>query len=237
MNSTAYIASATPMTKSLSKMANCGGSVTQSIARGEAEDGHRRVEVDACREREAQRPPERRQQFHQRPPNFVEHCADLSAYRVYQLVAPLGAESVAVSIGGPEPHPNRHRLNDRAALPHRLAGAGDGDRDDRRACARSAITNAPFLNGSSSPVRLRVPSGNTRNEKPFPSRSTALIERLAALLAIAALDRHEADEVEPMAEDGDLLQLRLVEDQQARQQLVQNAVEDRRLDVAAWLTQ
>jgi hypothetical protein len=32
------------------------------------------------------------------------------------------------------------------------------------AWARMARMAAPFLNGSSSPVRLRVPSGKTRNE-------------------------------------------------------------------------
>src|SRR6185436_617457 len=34
------------------------------------------------------------------------------------------------------------------------------------ACAFRAMTNPPFLNGRSSPVRLRVPSGKMKNEYP-----------------------------------------------------------------------
>ena len=33
-------------------------------------------------------------------------------------------------------------------------------------CAWMAITKPPFLNGSMSPVRLRVPSGKMMNERP-----------------------------------------------------------------------
>jgi len=36
-----------------------------------------------------------------------------------------------------------------------------------------AITKPPFLNGSSSPVRLRVPSGKTTNELPSRRASAA----------------------------------------------------------------
>ena len=39
--------------------------------------------------------------------------------------------------------------------------------------ARIAITKAPLRNGSSSPVRERVPSGKTKNEPPAFSRATA----------------------------------------------------------------
>ena len=41
--------------------------------------------------------------------------------------------------------------------------------------ARIAITNAPLRNGSSSPVRERVPSGKTKNEPPAFSRATAVL--------------------------------------------------------------
>ncbi len=40
-------------------------------------------------------------------------------------------------------------------------------------CALSAIRNGPRLNGSNAPVRLRVPSGNVRNELPALSDSAA----------------------------------------------------------------
>ena len=45
---------------------------------------------------------------------------------------------------------------------------------------RIAITNPPFLNGSSAPLRLRVPSGKTRNEKP--ARNAAAAVSMAARL-------------------------------------------------------
>jgi len=41
------------------------------------------------------------------------------------------------------------------------------------ACALRAITKPPFLNGSSSPVRLRVPSGKMRNDAPDSRASAA----------------------------------------------------------------
>ena len=54
------------MTQSLAKTSYCGGSATQSIARREAEDGDRRVEVHARRQREPQRAAERDQKIHRR---------------------------------------------------------------------------------------------------------------------------------------------------------------------------
>ena len=48
------------------------------------------------------------------------------------------------------------------------------------ACALSAMMKPPFLNGSSSPVRLRVPSGKIRNE--LPSRSASAARSIAGRL-------------------------------------------------------
>ena len=45
---------------------------------------------------------------------------------------------------------------------------------------RMAMTKPPFLNGSSSPLRLRVPSGKTRNE--LPARSAAAAASIATRL-------------------------------------------------------
>ena len=45
------------------------------------------------------------------------------------------------------------------------------------ACAWMAMMNPPFLNGSRSPVRLRVPSGKIRNELPARSDSRAVGDR------------------------------------------------------------
>ena len=51
------------------------------------------------------------------------------------------------------------------------------------ACAFSAIRKPPFLNGSISPVLLRVPSGKIRNELPSRiDRAPASSERIAASL-------------------------------------------------------
>ena len=48
------------------------------------------------------------------------------------------------------------------------------------AWALSAITKPPFLNGSSCPVRLRVPSGKIRKE--LPSRKAAAARSMAGRL-------------------------------------------------------
>ena len=50
------------------------------------------------------------------------------------------------------------------------------------AWALMAITNPPFLNGSRSPVRARVPSGAIRNESPARSRSAAASTDAMALV-------------------------------------------------------
>ena len=48
------------------------------------------------------------------------------------------------------------------------------------ACPLIAMMNPPFLNGNSSPVRLRVPSGKIRNE--LPSRSASAARSIAGRL-------------------------------------------------------
>ena len=52
------------------------------------------------------------------------------------------------------------------------------------ACALSAMMKPPFLNGSSSPVRLRVPSGKIRNELPVAQRLGGPLDRRQALLGL-----------------------------------------------------
>jgi hypothetical protein len=51
------------------------------------------------------------------------------------------------------------------------------------------------LNGRSWPLRLRVPSGNTKNALPWRKASQP-DPRQPALIAIAARKRHEASHVE-----------------------------------------
>ena len=91
------------------------------------------------------------------------------------------------------------------------------------------MMNPPFLNGSSSPVRLRVPSGKIRNELPARSDSAPRGDRRHRLVAIAAFDRDEPADVEHRAHDRELAQLRLVEDVELR---VQRLEQHRRVDVA-----
>ena len=112
---------------------------------------------------------------------------------------------------------NRDRLDPGAPLPHRVARPFDGDRDDR-GLGLQAMTKPPFLKGSRLPVRLRVPSGKIRNE--FPSRKACgrPLDGGQALIAVAALERHEAGEVEGLRENRQLPELRLVEDPQPREQ-------------------
>ena len=99
--------------------------------------------------------------------------------------------------------------------------------------ARIAITNAPLLERQQlARARLRVPSGKTRNEPPAFSRATAVSTACVRLLAVAALDRDEADQVEAEREDRELAQLGLVENVEARRQPAQHDEEDRRFDVA-----
>jgi len=51
------------------------------------------------------------------------------------------------------------------------------------ACALIAMMKPPFLNGSKSPVLLRVPSGKIRKEFPLRiDRAPASIDRIAASL-------------------------------------------------------
>ena len=64
-----------------------------------------------------------------------------------------------------------------AALPPRTATGTIGH------CASMAIMKPPFLNGSSSPVRLRVPSGKMRNELP------ARIDRAPSPIEASAFSR------------------------------------------------
>ena len=101
------------------------------------------------------------------------------------------------------------------------------------ACALIAMMNPPFLNGSSSPVRLRVPSGKDQERVARPAaRSAAPFDGRQALLGIAALERNEAGQVEGLDQHRQLAQFGFVEDPQPRKQLVQRVEDDRRLDVA-----
>ena len=92
-----------------------------------------------------------------------------------------------------------------------------------------AMMKPPFLNGSSSAVRLRVPSGKIRNELPERiDAAPASIDRIAASL-LPPVDRDETAHPERAREERDRVDLVLVEDMHAR---VQRVEQDRRVDVA-----
>ena len=87
----------------------------------------------------------------------------------------------------------------------------------------------PFLNGSSSAVRLRVPSGKIRNELPDRiDAAPASIDRMRRFL-VAPVDRHEAAHAKRARQDRNRVDLGLVEDVHAR---VQHVEQHRRIDVA-----
>ena len=97
------------------------------------------------------------------------------------------------------------------------------------ACAWIAMMKPPFLNGSNSPPRLRVPSGKIRKELPARSESAPHSIDCIACSRFVARDRHEAANVEDGAHDRELVQFGLVEDVQLR---MQRPEEHRGIDVA-----
>ena len=60
------------------------------------------------------------------------------------------------------------------------------------ACALIAMMKPPFLNGSSSAVLLRVPSGKIRNELPARIDARAGLDRSHRRFLVAPIDRDEA---------------------------------------------
>ena len=87
----------------------------------------------------------------------------------------------------------------------------------------------PFLNGRSSALRLRVPSGKIRKELPARIDSARAIDRRHRRFAAIALDRHEAAGDHHRAQHRQLRQLGLEEHVQPR---VQRLEQHRRIDVA-----
>ena len=131
----------------------------------------------------------------------------------------------------PEPDSHLDRIDDGAALAHGvprpvIATGTIG------AWPLIAMMKPPFLNGSSAPVRLRVPSGKIRNELPGAQRVGRRVDRRQALLGIAALERHEAGQVERLHEHGQLAKFGLVQDAQPREERRERVEQDGRLDVA-----
>ena len=97
------------------------------------------------------------------------------------------------------------------------------------ACALIAMMKPPFLNGRSSSVRLRVPSGKIRNELPDRIDRGARLDRAHRRFLVAAVDRDEPAMPERARQHRDRVDLLLVEDVHARMERVE---EDRRIDVA-----
>ena len=96
------------------------------------------------------------------------------------------------------------------------------------------MRNGPRLNGSSAPVRLRVPSGNVRNELPCLSDSAARSMAANGVLAARAIDRHEAADLKRSSEQRQFRELVLEQHVQAGMKgLEQNGRVDVALMVAA----
>ena len=87
----------------------------------------------------------------------------------------------------------------------------------------------PFLNGSSRPVRLRVPSGKIRNELPAADRCGAGLDRPHRRFLVPPVDRDEAAQPERARQERNRVDLVLVEDVHPR---VQRVEQHRRIDVA-----
>ena len=92
-----------------------------------------------------------------------------------------------------------------------------------------AMTKPPFLNGSSSSVRERVPSGKIRNVLPDWMERTASAIEAIAFSRFSRCDRDEAARHEHPAEQRQLQQLRLEEYVQPP---VKGHEQDGRIDVA-----
>ena len=84
------------------------------------------------------------------------------------------------------------------------------------AWACSAMMKPPFLNGSSSPVRLRVPSGKIRNELPWPSDATAASTDANDLRRSARSTATNPPRSNAIPISGTLVELGLIEDMQHR---------------------
>ena len=89
--------------------------------------------------------------------------------------------------------------------------------------------NPPFLNRSRCPVRLRVPSGKDQEGVACAKRFGSTGNRCQRLVTVAPVDRDESAEIEHLAHDRKLVELRLVQHVEPR---VQRFEQDRRVDVA-----
>jgi hypothetical protein len=131
----------------------------------------------------------------------------------------------------PEPYRHTNGTDDQTAFLHRVARAGDRDRDDRRLPLKGhdepSLLERQQFTGSAA-----CPFGKDQERIPFAQRRGGALDGGQALLAIAALQRDEPGKVECADQDGQLTQLRLVEHAQPRKQIAQRRVQDRRLHVA-----
>ena len=143
-----------------------------AVARGQTEDRDRGVEIDPRRERKAHRPAEPGQDFDHRSTSSDRSLNSRSTSPRTAATSPSRSSrlSPAVGDGLAERRPRRAPAGS-TGLPFRIASRAPLMATGTiGACALSAMTKPPFLNGSSSPVRLRVPSGKIRNELPSRKR-------------------------------------------------------------------
>src|SRR6185503_19231858 len=152
-----------------------GRKADPAVARCQAEDRNRCVQIDARCKREPERPAEGGQ-VHMEPSrsNFATspRTTAISSSRSSRVRPVVGTgfpiltlTLTGLTMGLPLCI---------AARPPLIASGITG------VCAPMALMNPPFLNGRRSPVRLRVPSGKIRKELPALSDSAPMaIDRIA----------------------------------------------------------
>src|SRR3989304_9722495 len=128
-------------------------------------------------------------------------------------------------------HPDADRKDQRTPLPHRLARPVNRNRDDG-GLGLDRHDEAPLLE------RQQLAGAAARAFRKDQERVAVLqpldgsIDRGQALIAVPALERHEAHQIERAHEHRQLAELGFVQNAKAREQLVERAEDHRGLHVA-----
>src|SRR5687768_8783092 len=138
-----------------------------AVARGQTQNGNRRVEIDSGGKRKPECPAQRGHQVHTGP-SCNNFCTSARARAISSSRSSRRRPIVGIGF----PMRTLTWTGRTIGLPLRIAALAPlMATGTTGTCASIAITNPPFLNGSRSPVRLRVPSGKMRNELPARSDS------------------------------------------------------------------
>ena len=130
-----------------------------------------------------------------------------------------------------EPDGDPRRIDERASLPHRAPRPLDGHRHNRRLRLQSH-DKASLLERQQLTGLAARPLGEDQKRVALAKRLCGAVDGGQALLAVRALERDEAGEVERADENGQLAELGLVEHAQPRKERSQRVEDERRFDVA-----